>query len=323
MSTFDDDRARLAAKDKEQHEFNAAKRDLAKLGPDAAKQFGDTLKQLHKSEKAGIDAGSSVNSRKDFQGVRDLFNGNQKGVRGIVGQFQLTAGGIAKVTGGGNNWHVHVDQPVIPFVPAQGATPPGAIVLWPYSLTDATHPIPTGWALCDGTANATGSGFDLRGLFVPCASAAASSTFEAEKYALGDTGGFNHHGKDYTGDSNNHSNHPLEHTHAQAHDTHVHVQTHDEHKHNFSVNAVSICEGGNPAVSGFWFTTANSGPSETTGSATWDSGVYGPNTGAAAWDGSAPSTGAAVWTTDPGYNVHTLTSNVPKFMALFYIEKLP
>jgi len=39
--------------------------------------------------------------------------------------------------------------------------PVGAICAWPHGVT-----YPTGWVLCDGTANATGSGLDLRGRFL-------------------------------------------------------------------------------------------------------------------------------------------------------------
>ena len=39
--------------------------------------------------------------------------------------------------------------------------PVGAICAWPHGVT-----YPTGWVLCDGTANAAGSGLDLRGRFL-------------------------------------------------------------------------------------------------------------------------------------------------------------
>jgi len=39
--------------------------------------------------------------------------------------------------------------------------PIGAICAWPHGVT-----YPTGWVLCDGTANAAGSGLDLRGRFL-------------------------------------------------------------------------------------------------------------------------------------------------------------
>jgi len=39
--------------------------------------------------------------------------------------------------------------------------PVGAIVAWPHGVT-----YPTGWVLCDGVANASGSALDLRGRFL-------------------------------------------------------------------------------------------------------------------------------------------------------------
>jgi len=39
--------------------------------------------------------------------------------------------------------------------------PIGAIVAWPHGVS-----YPTGWVLADGTANASGSGLDLRGRFL-------------------------------------------------------------------------------------------------------------------------------------------------------------
>ena len=39
--------------------------------------------------------------------------------------------------------------------------PIGAIVAWPHGIS-----YPTGWVLCDGTANASGSALDLRGRFL-------------------------------------------------------------------------------------------------------------------------------------------------------------
>ena len=39
--------------------------------------------------------------------------------------------------------------------------PIGTIAAWPHGVT-----YPTGWVLCDGTANAAGSGLDLRGRFL-------------------------------------------------------------------------------------------------------------------------------------------------------------
>jgi len=55
--------------------------------------------------------------------------------------------------------------PPPPFVATEGGEaetlPIGAICAWPHGVT-----YPTGWVLCDGTANATGSGLDLRGRFL-------------------------------------------------------------------------------------------------------------------------------------------------------------
>ena len=54
--------------------------------------------------------------------------------------------------------------PPPPFVLLEEGAPElpiGAICAWPHGVA-----YPTGWVLCDGTANATGSGLDLRGRFL-------------------------------------------------------------------------------------------------------------------------------------------------------------
>ena len=62
-------------------------------------------------------------------------------------------------------WVTRPRTPPPPFVATEGGEaetlPIGAICAWPHGVT-----YPTGWVLCDGTANATGSGLDLRGRFL-------------------------------------------------------------------------------------------------------------------------------------------------------------
>ena len=191
------------------------------------------------------------------------------------------------------------DTPKVGHVYFKKSRVVGDIIAWDFIPTGIAVPytgsstdIPDGFALCDGTANAAGnggSGRNLSGKFIVCIGADG----EGHTYTDGATGGSSKHG----GSTNNHDDHPLEHTHPQAHDPHT---------HDYTPSVPSACVGGLDGYSmdlGFGWNAS-------------------PDTvGDASWMGDPPNTGAASWA-DPDYNKHSETDNRPPFYALAFIERL-
>lgn len=163
---------------------------------------------------------------------------------------------------------------------------PAIIVMWSGDETD----IPDGWALCDGTANSVGnggSGRDLSGRFI--VGFGSTGTANTQDYAVGDTGGYQHHGNDggTVGNVNNHTDHDLDHYHLYSPD--------DPPTQNAAAGSDVWAWGADPtnASATCWGQTNN---------ATWNGA------------GNIPGT--------DGLIVHSMTDNRPPFYALCFIEKL-